>query len=415
MKVYNNPERSTWTELLKRPTLNTQNLDALVGGVFEEIRTEGNAAIRRYTEKFDGVSLHDFQVSVDEIWEAGDLLSEELKAAIQLAKANIEKFHARQRVLPEVIETMPGVQCWRKSVPIERVGLYIPGGTAPLFSTVLMLGVPAKLAGCKEIVLCSPPDKTGKLHPAIIYTANLIGIDKIFKIGGVQAIGGMAYGTETIPNVYKIMGPGNQYVTAAKQVVSREGIAIDMPAGPSEVLVCADETANPAFVAADLLSQAEHGIDSQVVLVVFEEAMANAVQVAIDEQLEKLPRREIAAKALKNSVSIVVKDRQMALELINEYAPEHLILAIDKAEALAEMVDQCRIGIFGQLHAGIGWRLCLRHQPYVANQRLRKGLQWCFIGHLREKDHLSAVVGGRFTECRPSRRGHGRRRGIDGA
>ncbi len=339
MKVYVKPERSSWPNLLKRPTLNTQNLDDLVTGILQEIKADGDAAIRRYTQQFDHIELSDFQVSAAEIREAEGLLSEDLKAAIQVAKANIEKFHAVQEIKTEMIETMPGVQCWRKSVAIERVGLYIPGGTAPLFSTVLMLGVPAKLAGCREIVLCSPPNKAGKLHPAIIYTAHLVGIDKIFKIGGVQAIGGMAYGTETIPNVYKVMGPGNQYVTAAKQVVSREGIAIDMPAGPSEVLVCADETANPAFVAADLLSQAEHGADSQVVLVVFEEAMAHAVQAAIDEQLEKLPRREIAAGALANSVSVVVKDRATALALINEYAPEHLILAIDDAEALAEKVS----------------------------------------------------------------------------
>lgn len=338
MQLFINPERAEWPKLLQRPSLNTANLDTLVTRILDEIRAEGDIAIQRFTAEFDGVQLADFQVSPAEIREAEAQLPDDLKKAIQTAKANIEKFHAVQAIAPEVIETMPGVHCWRKSVPIERVGLYIPGGTAPLFSTVLMLGIPAKLAGCQEIVLCSPPDRNGRLHPAIIYTANLVGIDKLFKVGGVQAIGGMAYGTASIPNVYKIMGPGNQYVTAAKQMVSRKGIAIDMPAGPSEVLVCADRTANPAFVAADLLSQAEHGIDSQVVLVVFEVAVANAVQVAITEQLAKLPRRDIAEKALANSISIVVDQRETALELINAYAPEHLILAIEDAEILGEQV-----------------------------------------------------------------------------
>ena len=336
MKVYAQPKRADWDDILKRPTMETANLDATVGRIIEEIGQDGDAAVRRYTAQFDHVELDRLHVSEAEIAAAGDFLSDELKEAIQQAKTNIEAFHRPQVVQEEVVETMPGVSCWRKSVAIDKVGLYIPGGTAPLFSTVLMLGVPAVLAGCREIVLCSPPDRQGKLHPAILYTAHLIGISKIFRVGGVQAIGAMALGTESIPQVYKIFGPGNQYVTAAKQWVSRQGTAIDMPAGPSEVLVCADDTADPEFVAADLLSQAEHGIDSQVVLVAFAKKQIEAIQEALERQLTDLPRAEIARKALENSVAIVVTDRAEALDMINEYAPEHLILSVIDVDDFAD-------------------------------------------------------------------------------
>jgi len=336
MKTVLQPAPDTWAELLKRPTLDTSSLDATVQRILDEIRDDGDDAVRRYTDQFDGVQLDRLAISEADLAAAENQLSDELKAAIKMAKANIETFHAQQEMPVEQIETMPGVTCWRKNVAIDKVGLYIPGGTAPLFSTVLMLGVPAKLAGCREIVLCSPPNKAGKLHPAILYTARLIGITKVFHIGGVQAIGAMAYGTETVPQVYKIFGPGNQYVTAAKQLVNRQGTAIDMPAGPSEVLVCADDTADPAFVAADLLSQAEHGVDSQVVLVAFAKKQVEAIQEALEQQLQELPRAEIARKALENSVAVIVRDRDEALNLINEYAPEHLILSVIDVDDFAD-------------------------------------------------------------------------------
>lgn len=338
MKISIHPDKSTWQVLLKRPAFETASLEKTVSGILQAVQREGDAAVKRYTAQFDQVEIESLQVTEAEIEEAVASLDADLKNAIQIAKANIEKFH-RQQIQPiEVVETMPGVRCWRKSVGIEKVGLYIPGGTAPLFSTVLMLGVPAKLADCKEIVLCSPPNKAGKIHPAILYTAHLVGVTKIFKAGGVQAVGAMAYGTETIPQVYKIFGPGNQFVTAAKQLVNKEGVAIDMPAGPSEVLVCADASANPAFVAADLLSQAEHGIDSQVVLVAFDEQFVTKVNTEIEKQLATLPRKAIAAKALENSLAIVVQNEVEALDLINEYAPEHLILSLERAESFAESI-----------------------------------------------------------------------------
>lgn len=336
MKISIYPDKSTWRELLQRPVFETASLEETVSKILQAVKNEGDKALQRYTAQFDKVEIENVQVSETEIQQAIESLDADLKKAIQIAKANIEKFH-RQQIQPvEVVETMPGVRCWRKSVGIEKVGLYIPGGTAPLFSTVLMLGIPAKLAGCAAIILCSPPNQQGKIHPAILYTANLIGITKIFKVGGVQAIGALAYGTETIPQVYKIFGPGNQYVTAAKRLVNKSGIAIDMPAGPSEVLVCADASANPAFVAADLLSQAEHGIDSQVVLVAFDYQVVEKVKAEIETQLATLPRKNIAAKALENSLAIVVKNETEALDLINEYAPEHLILSIENAENFAE-------------------------------------------------------------------------------
>ncbi|MEO0337677.1 MAG: histidinol dehydrogenase [Bacteroidota bacterium] len=338
MRVHNSPSPARWESILKRPTLAVQELDEIVGGVLKEIQEEGDPAVLRYTARFDKAEMTTYRVSDQEVEAAAAQLSEELKQAIQIAKDNIQKFHEQQLPQIEVVETMPGVQCWRKNVGIEKVGLYVPGGTAPLFSSVLMLGIPAVLAGCKEIVLCTPPSAQGAIHPAIIYAAHLVGVTQIFKVGGIQAVGAMAYGTETVPQVYKIFGPGNQYVTAAKQMVSRAGTAIDMPAGPSEVLVCADQSADPAFVAADLLSQAEHGVDSQVVLVAFEQNFVDQVQAAIEEQLEALPRRDIARKALDNSVAIIVGTRAEAIAIINLYAPEHLILSVEEVANFSDEI-----------------------------------------------------------------------------
>ena len=323
MKTFINPKKNDWPEILKRPVFDVSALFGVVQPVLNEIRQTGDAALQKYTLKFDGVDLVDFRVSENEINEAENLVDYELKSAIALAAANIVKFHSSQLSPLKKVETMPGVTCWQKSVPIEKVGLYIPGGTAPLFSTVLMLAIPAQIAGCSEIVMCSPPDQLGKINPAILYAAKISGISNIYKLGGVQAIGAMAYGTQTVPKTWKIFGPGNQYVVAAKQLVSIADAAIDMPAGPSEVLVLADETANPAFVASDLLSQAEHGADSQVVLVTGLAETANKVLEEIKIQLEKLPRKPTAAKALENSVSIVLEKTGDQIDLINEYAPEH--------------------------------------------------------------------------------------------
>lgn len=336
MKIYNNPLSSKWQEILQRPVMDVQHLEGIVSEVLEAVRSKGDEALKDFTAKYDKVQLEDLAVTPSEIEIAESQVSEDLKNAIRTAYDNIKMFHMSQQDTVEVIETMSGVKCWRKDMPIEKVGLYIPGGTAPLFSTVLMLGVPATVAGCQEIVLCTPPQKDGSIHPAILFTANLVGIHKIFKVGGAQAIAAMAYGTETIPATYKIFGPGNQYVTAAKQLVNKEGIAIDMPAGPSEVLVCADHSARPDFVAADLLSQAEHGVDSQVVLIVFEEGFLQQVLQAVEVQLEQLPRKALAQKALENSVAVVMPNRATALDIINDYAPEHLILAVEEVEKFAE-------------------------------------------------------------------------------
>ncbi|MFK7949781.1 MAG: histidinol dehydrogenase [Saprospiraceae bacterium] len=338
MKTYKYPNKESWSTILKRPTLDLSELEPLVNDVLNQVKNEGDKAVQRFTAKFDKVQLTDFQVTKAEIEVAKNQVSEELKAAIKIAKANITAFHAAQKSETLEVETMPGVKCWRKSVAIQKVGLYIPGGTAPLFSTVLMLAVPANLAGCKEIVLCSPPQKDGNIHPAILYTANLCGVTKIYKIGGVQAIAAMTFGTKTVPKVQKIFGPGNQYVTVAKQLVSKSGMSIDMPAGPSEVLVVADETANPAFVAADLLSQAEHGADSQVVLVAFAKILIEEVQSEITKQLVQLPRQAIAKKALENSVSIIATSRKEAIEIVNEYAPEHLIIAVENAHEFTNQI-----------------------------------------------------------------------------
>ncbi|MEM8524507.1 MAG: histidinol dehydrogenase [Bacteroidota bacterium] len=336
MKIYSYASNADWETILKRPALDSSKLESVVSEVLMRVKKEGDAALRDYTARFDGVELHHLQATENEIGAAEKVVSQELQTAIQTAYQNIKKFHEQQQTTPQIVETMPGIQCWRKNVGIEKVGLYIPGGTAPLFSTILMLGVPAKIAGCQEIVLCTPPQKDGSIHPAILYTANLVGITKIFKIGGSQAIAAMAYGTESVPNVYKIFGPGNQYVTAAKQLVNKEGIAIDMPAGPSEVLVCADESAEAAFVAADLLSQAEHGVDSQVILVAFSEEFVTKVQTEIQMQLQNLPRKTMAEKALENSVAVIVENRNQALDLINFYAPEHLILAVEDVNNFSE-------------------------------------------------------------------------------
>ena len=338
MKTYLFPEKKDWKALLQRPTFDTAPLQEKVKAVLKDIQQNGDAAVKKYTAQFDSVDITNTLVSTEEINNSIASLSQDLKEAIQIAANNIQKFHQKQVAEVEVIETMPGVQCWRKSIGIEKVGLYIPGGTAPLFSTILMLGIPAKIAGCKEVILCSPPNKNGELPAAILYTAKLVGITKIYKVGGVQAIAAMAYGTETIPQVYKIFGPGNQYVTCAKQLIQQQGIAIDMPAGPSEVCVLADETANPSFVAADLLSQAEHGVDSQVVLVTNNQELIIKVNEELSKLLIQLPRREIALQALENSKAILVKDIDTAIDIVNEYAAEHLIISCKNDEAIAEKI-----------------------------------------------------------------------------
>ena len=338
MKQIEYPDKSQWAELLKRPSLNVESLFDTVRTILDRVKTEGDRAVLAYEEQFDNVKLSALAVTGEEMREAETLISEELKNAIRLAKQNIETFHAAQRFEGKRVETQPGVTCWQKAVPIERVGLYIPGGTAPLFSTVLMLAVPAKIAGCDKIVLCTPPGKDGKVHPAVLFAAQVAGVDCIFKAGGVQAVGAMAYGTESVPRVYKIFGPGNQYVTAAKQLVSLRDVAIDMPAGPSEVEVLADETANPVFVAADLLSQAEHGVDSQAVLVTTSPMLCQAVQQEVERQLALLPRKEIAARSLANSKLIVARDMEEAIELTNAYAPEHLIIQTADYARVAERV-----------------------------------------------------------------------------
>lgn len=338
MQIIRYPDKKDWIELMKRPAIEASGLEEKVEKILKRVRKKGDKALRKYTKKFDGIELDDIQVSEFEITEATDQLAPELKEAIQLAASNIETFHRAQVQVPEWIVTMPGIMCSRKSVAIEKVGLYIPGGSAPLFSTVLMLGIPARLAKCKEIILCTPPGIDGKIHPAILFAAHYVGVTKMYKVGGVQAIGAMAYGTETIPAVYKIFGPGNQFVTCAKQMVQKNGVAIDMPAGPSEVAIFADEYADPAFIAADLLSQAEHGSDSQVLLVSDDEICVENVQFEIQKQLTELPRKDIAIRALANSNAIVITNDEEAMELLNEYAPEHLILACNNADEMAEKV-----------------------------------------------------------------------------
>jgi histidinol dehydrogenase len=338
MKIYRYPDRTDWKILLKRPTFDTVALQEKVKAVLKDVQQNGDAAIKKYTAQFDGVELNDFVVTEKEIVDAIAAISNDLKQAIETAANNINTFHQKQVSEVEVVETMPGVKCWRKSVGIEKVGLYIPGGTAQLFSTILMLGIPAKIAGCKEVVLCTPPNKEGAVHPAILFAAQLVGITKIYKVGGVQAIASMTYGTETIPQVYKIFGPGNQYVTCAKQLIQQEGIAIDMPAGPSEVCVLADDTADASFVAADLLSQAEHGVDSQVLLVTTSEELVRSVNNELSKQVELLSRKDIALQALENSKAIIVKSIDEAIDLVNEYAAEHLIISCANDELIAEKI-----------------------------------------------------------------------------
>lgn len=338
MNVIKYPKKETWEEILKRPSLGDDMVNQAVLEVLDDVKKNGDAAIAKYTEKFDKVLLKNFLVSDAELNEADELVDSTLKKAIQTAKHNIEKFHSAQKHARKVVETTPGVFCWQKSVPIEKVGLYIPGGSAPLFSTVLMLGIPAKLAGCHEIILCSPPNKEGKIHPAILYTAKLIGLTRIYKIGGIQSIAAMAFGTQSVPKVAKIFGPGNLYVTAAKQIVGMHGVAIDMPAGPSEVAIMADQTSVPSFIAADLLSQAEHGADSQVILFTCKEEILDAINKELDNQLETLPRKEIAKKALENSRAIVLKSVDEMLEITNDYAPEHLIIAMENAPDIADKI-----------------------------------------------------------------------------
>lgn len=338
MQIIKYPSRSDWAKILTRPTFDTSSLNQTVSAVLEDIRLNGDKAVKEYGVKFDKVALADIVVSEEEISKAESLVSEELKAAIRQAKANITTFHQSQAFATQKIETTPGVVCWQKAVAIEKVGLYIPGGTAPLFSTVLMLAVPAKIAGCKEVILCTPPAKDGSVNPAILFAAKEAGVSRIFKIGGIQAIGAMAYGTETVPKVYKIFGPGNQYVMAAKQLVSLKEVAIDMPAGPSEVQVIADDSANPAFVAADLLSQAEHGADSQVILTTTSEALLEKVQQEVEKQVALLPRCEMAQKSLDNSKLILLKNDDEVMEVTNQYAPEHLIIETANYAELAGRV-----------------------------------------------------------------------------
>lgn len=338
MKTIINPEKSQWADLLKRPLFSVAELTQRVQAVLDEIRVDGMDAIRKYTERFDGVSIADIAVSEKEIQDAISLVDPELQDSIRVAAANVQKFHESQVPVTRKIETTSGVTCWQKAVAIEKVGLYIPGGSAPLFSTVLMLAIPAKIAGCKEIVLCTPPDKSGNINPAILFAAQLVGVTKVFKVGGIQAIAAMAYGIGDVPKVSKIFGPGNQYVMAAKQLVSNSDVAIDMPAGPSEVAVMADSSANPAFIAADLLSQAEHGPDSQVILVTNDSALVEKVDQELEHQLAELPRQAIAEKALANSRAIVLSGEQEMIDLINEYAPEHLIISMKNYADVAERI-----------------------------------------------------------------------------
>ena len=338
LQIIKYPDRAQWNEIIKRPVIDNRSLIPSVQTIINDVKGRGDGALLEFAEKFDKVVIKELLVTEEEINKSEELISSRLKEAIDTAYNNIYRFHKVQVGEIKVIETMPGVRCWRRSLPIEKVGLYIPGGTAPLFSTVLMLGIPAQIAGCKQIVLCTPCNKEGHINPAILYAAKKTGIQKIYKVGGAQAIAAMAFGTESIPQVYKIFGPGNQYVTCAKQLVQMEGVAIDMPAGPSEVCVLADDSANPSYIAADLLSQAEHGIDSQVVLVTTEEQLIRSVQSELEIQLNKLDRKDIADKALKNSKIILVKDSNEAIDILNEYGPEHLILSCIDPEKLGEKV-----------------------------------------------------------------------------
>jgi histidinol dehydrogenase len=338
MKIIQYPQELEWDSLLKRPTQDFASLESDVKAIFEDIKQNGNSAVKKYTQLFDGIAIDELEVDKQSIANSEHNISSALKTAIDIAYDNIYRFHFAQKQSTIKVETMPGVSCWQSSKPIEKVGLYIPGGSAPLFSSILMLGIPAKIAGCKEIVLVTPPQQSGSIHPAMLYAAKKCGIETIFQVGGIQAIGGLTFGTETIPKVYKIFGPGNQYVTVAKQVATTYDVAIDMPAGPSELLVLADDSANPKYVASDLLSQAEHGTDSQVILVTTSEQLANDTKAEIQKQLEVLPRKHIALKAIENSKLIVVKDTQTALQLTNNYSPEHLIVCTKDEEDILDQI-----------------------------------------------------------------------------
>lgn len=348
MKVYKNPKREEWSGLMKRPSINQEQLNQEVLTIIKDVKRNGDQSLRKYASIFDGVDLDKLQVSDEEIKEAVDIVSPKLKAAIEMAYQNIKKFHLAQQVQQEIIETSPGIKCWRKSVAIEKVGLYIPGVSAPLFSSILMLGIPAQIAGCEEVILCSPSNENQEINPAILYTAQLVGINKIYKIGGAQAIAAMAYGTESIPQVYKIFGPGNQFVTRAKELIQQDAVAIDMPAGPSEVLIIADQNSNPSFVAADLLSQAEHGADSQVILLSDQEFIIDACLEEIEKQKEALPRKEIVQNSLLNSKAIVLNSLNDCLDFSNQYAPEHLILAMKDANQFMEAVKNAGSVFLGE-------------------------------------------------------------------
>ena len=339
MKKFFDPEINEWESLLERPTKKVADIEQIVEQIFREVKAGGDAAVRNYSNLFDGYNAENFQVSTEEVNQASALVSEELKSAINLAKTNISKFHAAQKTDVVSVETVSGVMCWQEKRPIQKVGLYIPGGTAPLFSTILMLAVPAQIAGCKEVILCTPPSKEGTVNPVILYTAQLCGIKKIYKVGGIQAIAAMTFGTESIEKVYKIFGPGNQYVTVAKQMATKYNVAIDMPAGPSELLVVADDTADAAFVASDLLSQAEHGADSQVVLVSLSQDFLEAVEVEVEKQLKELPRKEIATAAMEHSRFIYMSSVEKALELIDQYGPEHFIVCNNDTEFFVEGIN----------------------------------------------------------------------------
>jgi histidinol dehydrogenase len=338
LQIFENPERQQWATMLKRPVINSGNMEIDVRKILEDVKETGDKAVMEFSALFDKTSAIDLKVEEKEFDEAEKKLGEELKAAILQAKKNISIFHSNQCIPEPEVEILPGIRCWRKSLAIEKIGLYVPGGTAPLFSTLLMLAIPARIAGCKEIIVCTPPQKDGTVHPVILYIAKLLGITALFRVGGVQAIAAMAYGTETIPQVYKIFGPGNQWVTQAKKLIQQDGIAIDMPAGPSELAIYADESAVPAFVAADLLSQCEHGTDSQVILVTDNRSFAEKVNLELEEQIEKLPRKTIAEKSLENSKIFLISDRSLSMDLLNMYAPEHLILACRDVETVASKV-----------------------------------------------------------------------------
>jgi histidinol dehydrogenase len=348
MQKISNPDQSTWDKILNRPTIQIEDIESTVCEVFSEVRSKGDAALEKYTSLFDGVQLKDFKVTESEIQQSKDKLSLSLKEAINLAKNNIVAFHLAQKTGRVEVETTPGVKCWQEKRPIEKVGLYIPGGTAPLFSTILMLAVPAQIAGCKEVVLCTPPDKQGNINPAILYTAALCGIKNIFKVGGIQAIAAMTFGSESIPAVYKIFGPGNQFVTVAKQYATRFNVAIDMPAGPSELLVVADQSSNPGYIASDLLSQAEHGVDSQVILVSTDSDMIDKVQDALEKQLDDLPRKAIAEKAIENSRFVYFSFAQNALDFINAYGPEHLIITSSEEQFYIDGIRNAGSVFIGQ-------------------------------------------------------------------